>query len=458
MKTIKLIAAIAMVLMLCPDSAVAQKFDYNYRGINFSCKVKDNAAVIREFDTNAARVVIPATVKDSKTGREYQVSTIDLYSEAMIYKTNMLAIEPGVQYIEERCFQFFKQLSSIYIPASIEKIGKKAFNAKCLPTFNMPSNISESDLAAGLVVFPHVVEQDVMADIDYSAYTSDPTVQNEPKQAKPEETVAKVTPGNSDIDFNIPRGSTNRDNTFCIIIANEHYQRQNTPEVAYAQVDGETFQRYCMNTLGIPRSNIRMKTDARYLDMQETFGWLNSVAEVYGNDANFIVYYAGHGVPDESGKCYLLPVDGDINKPATNGYSLENLYNTLGKITTQSALVLIDACFSGNDRNYVSMLDGSERGFVREVKNEVATGNVVVLTAASNTETALCYNEKGHGLFSYFLMKKLQESKGNVTYGDLFDYVNKQVVRRSVVDMSKKQTPSVTCSDNILNTWRNMKF
>ena len=449
--------AMGIALTLCPLLVMAQSFTYNYRGIDFKCKVKDGKAIIRGFDTKLEKVVIPAKVVNPKNSHEYDVSTLDLYSEAYIYKANMIAIDAGILEIDDRCFQNFTNLSSIYIPASIERIGKKAFNAKHLPTFNMPAAISENDLAAGLPVHPYV-EQKIMAGFDPAAYIDNTQDGKAVAEKKDVPAITKVTPGTSDIDFNIPMSSASRENTFCIIIANENYQKQNTPEVAYAATDGQTFQKYCTNTLGVPRENIKMMTDATYLEMKDMFNWLHNVAEEYGNDANYIVYYAGHGVPDEKGNCYLLPVDGDINKPGSNGYSLKTLYNTLGQITTKSALVLIDACFSGSDRGDVSMVDGTERGFVREVKSETVTGNVVVLTAASNTETALSYNEKGHGMFSYFLMKKLQETKGNVTYGELFDYVNKEVRRRSTVVMSKRQTPSATCSDNIRNTWKNMKF
>ena len=82
----------------------------------------------------------------------------------------------------------------------------------------------------------------------------------------------------------------------------------------------------------------------------------------------------------------------------------------------------------------------------------------MVLTAASGTETALSYDEKAHGLFSYYLMKKLQETKGNVTYGELYDYIKEEVMRKSIVAKGKKQTPSVTCSNKIIKNWKDLKF
>ena len=457
MKSIKKRLVVGLFVLLCPLLVTARSFTYSYRGVEFKCKQKGGRTVICAFDRNASKVVIPAKVKDPTTGKEWLVSTVDVYAEAMMYEASMVAIEKGVLEINDYCFQNFRKLNTVYIPSTIERIGKKAFNRKHLPEFNMPALISKEDLAAGHPVHPQV-EKNLMADIDYSDYTEGAAPETAKPKAKTEPTVKKVAAGTSDIDFNIPTTSVNRENTFCIIVANENYQKPNTPEVAYAATDGQTFQKYCHTTLGIPRENIKMVADATYLEMKDVFGWLSAVAEEYGNDANFIVYYAGHGVPDTQGNCYLLPVDGDINKPATNGYSLKSLYGLLGKITTRSALVLIDACFSGNDRNDVSMLDGNERGFVREIKTESVTGNVVILSAASGTETAMAYNEKGHGLFSYFLMKKLQATKGDVTYGELFDYVNKEVRRRSTVSMSKRQTPTHSCSDNIRGSWRQIKF
>lgn len=445
-------------LAIFPQLLKAESFTYNYRGVDFVCKVKNGTTIIKYFDVNIPKVVIPANVVNPATRREYQVNKIDLNGEALIYKTNIIVIEKGISEIEDRCFYNFRQLSKFYMPSSINRIGRKAFHPNYLPAFTMPSTISERDLAAGLAVHPNI-EKNIVDEIDISEYFDNPTPDQNPKKSQTTKpAVTKVEPGKSDVDYNIPTTNESRENTFCIIIANENYQKSNTPEVAYAATDGETFRKYCMNTLGIPRENIKMAINATYLEMQDIFAWLNNVAEAYGTDANFIVYYAGHGVPDEEGACYLLPTDGDISKPGTNGYSLKKLYTSLGKITTKSALVLIDACFSGNDRNDVSMLDGTERGFTREIKNEAVSGNVVVLTAASNTETALSYNDKGHGMFSYFLMKKIQETKGKVTYGELYDYIHEKVYRRSSVVSNKKQTPSVSYSDNIKNTWRNLNF
>lgn len=459
MNTKKLLSFI-MVLMLAINVS-AESFTYFNRGIAFKCKVKDGKAVITGFDNKAAMVVIPAQVKD-KRGRMLPVSTVDLFQVALMYKTRTVVLEQGITQISKLCFFGFTQLSEVYIPNSIVLIGEKAFNPKTTTKFNMPSTIHESDLLAGNVIYTKAVVptySDPMAGIDLSNYGDDSAAgKDEVSSVKPSAPkITSITPGTSDIDMNIPRSSMSRENTFCLIVANEKYANQDTPNVKYAAQDGKTFEEYCLRTLGLPRENIRFAVNAKYLEMKEMLKWFGEVADVYGKDANFIVYYAGHGVPDEKGNCKLIPADVSIND-VNNGYSLKEIYTSLGKLPLNSALVLIDACFSGNDRQDVAALDETHRGIAPVVKQEAVTGNVVVLTAASGTETALAYEEQAHGLFSYFVMKKLQDTKGELSYGELYDYVKKNVMRKSIVAKGKKQTPCVTVSPKMLNTWKNIKF
>lgn len=451
---------ILVMAVLCHTQMQAEKFKYTYLGVEFECKTDNGAVSIIGFNRDAAKVVIPAEVSN-KRGIKLSVKAVDLYEEVGNYRTNSVAIEPGISEIEEYCFMNFDKLNLIYIPNSIARIGKKAFNKKCSITFNMPSSIKESDLMAGNVVFPKTAErreEDPFAQVDLSRYGDNSAGQSSQSGYVVEQPKSQgITPGTSDIDYNIPTSNRSRENSFCIIIANENYRQTDTPNVKYAAQDGKTFYNYCLRTLGMPSENVRYVSNASYIQMKTTIEWIQQIGSVYGKDANFIVYYTGHGVPDEKGNCKLIPSDVSIND-VNNGFSLKDLYASLGNVSSNSVLLLIDACFSGNDREDVAAVDDLHKGIVREVKSETATGNVVVLTAASGTETALCYDEKAHGLFSYYLMKKLQDTKGDVSYGELYDYVKKEVMRKSIVAKGKKQTPSVTCSNALMNNWKNIKF
>lgn len=255
----------------------------------------------------------------------------------------------------------------------------------------------------------------------------------------------------SDIDKNIPEAINSNSNTFAIVIANETYSKE--ANVPYAVNDGNIFKEYCRNCLGIPEKNIHLITNATLNDIRHEVKWIQDVAEVYKGDAKIIFYYAGHGIPDEKSKnAYLLPTDGYGSDVAT-GYSLENLYKTFGSLPSKSITVFLDACFSGAKRDG-NML-ASARGVAIKVKQTIPVGNMVVFTAAQGDETAYPYKEEEHGLFTYYLLKKLQETKGNATLGELSDYIKEQVERQSIVTNGKLQSPSIMATSSIGNEWKN---
>ena len=258
----------------------------------------------------------------------------------------------------------------------------------------------------------------------------------------------------SEVDKNIPITGLKNDNTFAIIIANENYQ--NDAKVDYALNDGRIFKEYCIKTLGIPESNIKLSPDATLNNLRNNISWIKDVASVYKGEAEIIFYYAGHGVPDDSSKeAFLLPVDGDGRLASQTGYSLKQLYSDLASCNTKSTIVFMDACFSGAQRN--GQMLASARGVVIKAKDDAPQGNMVVFSAASAEQTAHQFADKQHGMFTYFLLKKLQETNGNVTLGDLGSYIIDNVSKESIVRNSKLQTPTVTPSP-VIGDWTNIKL
>ena len=256
------------------------------------------------------------------------------------------------------------------------------------------------------------------------------------------------------LDENIPVSGTKANNTFVIAIGNENYQL--VPSVSFAENDMEVFCKYCQKTLGVPISNIRKYKDATFGVMLSALSDLKDIAEAYNGDINVLFYYAGHGFPDEkSHNAYLLPVDADGKQPEVC-FPISRLYSELAALKSKSTVVFMDACFSGSQRG-----DGmlaSARGVAIKAKEEKLHGNLVVFSAASGDETAYPYREKGHGIFTYFLLKKLQETKGAVTLGELSDYVTTNVKRQSVVTNRKSQTPTVIYSESVGMDWRKISF
>ena len=270
-----------------------------------------------------------------------------------------------------------------------------------------------------------------------------------------EQTIVQVAKPKSDVDIEIPIvKKTLGEKTFVVIIANENYQE--VAKVPYTINDGEIFAEYCKKTLGIPETNISLVKDATANNMKREVRWLTQILQQYNGEAKAIVYYAGHGIPDESTKdAYLLPVDGYGDDPST-GYSLNELYKTLNEVPSKSTLVFLDACFSGANRDG-SML-ASARGVAIKAKPTAPIGNMIVFSAAQGDETAYPYKDKGHGLFTYYFLKKLQETKGDVTLGELSEYITDQVGKQSIVINRKSQTPNVSVSSSLQEDWKKMKI
>lgn len=256
------------------------------------------------------------------------------------------------------------------------------------------------------------------------------------------------------IDKNIPQTASLQSNTFVIAIGNENYSL--VPKVAFANNDMNIFAQYCQKTLGIPMQNIRKYKDATFGSMLSALNDIKEIADAYNGDMNVIFYYAGHGIPNEKDQtAYLLPTDAD-GKSTEVCFPLARLYKELGELNAKSVIVFMDACFSGAQRGN-GML-ASARGVAIKAKEQKPMGKLVVLTAASGEETAYPYNEKGHGMFTYFLLKKLNESKGDCSLGELAEYIKTNVKRQSIVTNRKSQTPTTIFADAVKDEWMGYKL
>ena len=267
------------------------------------------------------------------------------------------------------------------------------------------------------------------------------------KQVQVEKNAVKV--GSSDVDINIPTTKSVKSHTFAFLIGNEHYQQ--IASVPFALHDVQTMKEYCIKTLGLPETNVRVYEDATYGKILACVRDVKSIADAYNGDIDIIFYYAGHGVPDEASKsAYLLPVDADGTQTETC-YSVSRLYHELGQLEAKSVVVFMDACFSGSQRGE-GML-AAARGVALKARPDTPQGKMVTFSAATGEETAYPYEEQQHGMFTYYLLKGLQESKGKISLGELADYVQTQVKQRSVVINHKSQTPTVSASSEATD-WR----
>jgi len=172
--------------------------------------------------------------------------------------------------------------------------------------------------------------------------------------------------------------------------------------------------------------------------------WLPNNVE---KDGKVFIYYSGHGAPEpKSGDAYLVPYDGDPTFIAETGYSLKRLYENLGKLPAKEIIVALDSCFSGAGGR--SVIAKGARPLVMTIEKTVVPPNVAVLSAASGDQISSTYEEKGHGLFTYFMLKGLKgegdiNGDGKIELRELFEYIKPQVERIARKIYNNEQIPQM---------------
>ena len=189
--------------------------------------------------------------------------------------------------------------------------------------------------------------------------------------------------------------------------------------------------------------------------MNQKIDLISKLVKKTGEDSELIVYYAGHGYPDELTKVpYLIPVDVSASN-LSSAIKLDDFYKKLGESKASKIIVFLDACFTGGGRS--SGLVAS-RGIIVKPKEGSLNGNIVVFSASSEDQSSLPYAAEGHGMFTYYLLKKLQETKGEISMGELADYLEDKVAIQSLRVNESKQKPKTHVSENVKNDWKDWKF
>ena len=146
-RILTLMIALAAIL-----PGMAQGFTYIYKGVEFKGKINKGEACIKSFDNKAPDVTIPASV--SHKGTSYPVKSVSVFMNGVNYSTVRLTLEEGIEDIDKFCFNEFRKLTSVSLPASLRHIGKNAFRDNSGMTLNMLSSIDETSLRKGYELHP----------------------------------------------------------------------------------------------------------------------------------------------------------------------------------------------------------------------------------------------------------------------------------------------------------------
>ncbi|MEW6544327.1 MAG: ankyrin repeat domain-containing protein [Nitrospirota bacterium] len=271
-----------------------------------------------------------------------------------------------------------------------------------------------------------------------------------PSPSKLEAPAASV----SDVDSLPGVRMTPNPNAYAIVIGIEQY-RQQLPKADFAAHDARVMGDYLTKVMGYEEENVAVllndraaKTDLeKYIEH-----WLPKRVEP---GASVFIYYSGHGAPNpKTGDAYLVPYDGDPTFVDATGYPLKRLYEQVGKLPAKDVVVMLDSCFSGAGGR--SVLGKGMRPMMLTVENPVlASGKTIVLAASQGDQVSSTYDQKSHGLLTYFFLKGLRgdadkNKDGSVDLAEIFNYLKPQVERKARRDFNNEQTPQLLGSPEFL--------
>ncbi len=248
----------------------------------------------------------------------------------------------------------------------------------------------------------------------------------------------------SDVDRPDYHSSVKPDD-FAIVVGVQKYAGSVMPS-EFSQRDAIAVQKHFF-ALGVPEEHLRLllneratKSDlAAYLE-----DWLPKNVK---KDSRVYFYFSGHGAPNpDTGEAYLVPFDGNPEFLSKTAYPLKKLYHDLLKISAHREIVILDSCFSGSGARSIMrpglrpLTTHVDQGFVP------GKGQIVVLTAARDNQTASVISREGHGLLTYYFLRGLNgkalDKLKRVSLGSLYGYLAPEVQNQANLE-NHSQNPQL---------------
>ena len=170
---------------------------------------------------------------------------------------------------------------------------------------------------------------------------------------------------------------------------------------------------------------------------------VSSVAKMAEREDSILFAFSGHGM-EENDMSYLLPADARTGVLAETAIGVKWIKETLGHASARAKIVILDACHAGAMKGKADAGRMTEK-FSSEIL-DLAEG-FAMLSSCKLNESSYEWEEKQHGVFSYFLCEGLRgyadaDGDGIVTVSEASSYVTKKV-KEWAFRKSVQQSPNL---------------
>ena len=242
---------------------------------------------------------------------------------------------------------------------------------------------------------------------------------------------------------------------YALLVGINDYPNDISP-LRYCVADVVAFRDTLINVASFKKDNIFLMTDGMEGQMEPTniniIKRLGILAKQVKSSDTLVFYFSGHCIVND-GNSFLLAANSDTTTQDTlemSGVPLDRVSKILSLVKAQQLLTVIDACRynpeasrSGEDN---VLTDEFSKGFkIRRNSGNSQPSVSATLYACNVGERAYEWSEKGHGVFSYYLLQGMNghaaNGQGQVTVTDLAEYTQSKVMDWAKTYRNKKQTP-----------------
>ena len=307
----------------------------------------------------------------------------------------------------------------------------------------LPVNLPANQFNIGV----KVVDQDGFTAVDADQLT----VATQPKAQVKTLVLPRLQPVPDTNENGYPHGAA-------VVVGIGKYSSPDAGNLRYASSDADLVAQYLVRMTGIPQGNVWVVKDEQ-ATKSRIMATIQGKLSGKGYDP-VIFYFAGHGIPDPddpaSGDACIVPYDGDFSSGLSGTLiRLNDMTRLVEQSTKGQALVMLDACFSGNrDSTRTPLILGRERGIA--VVPKVWASRASVFSSTSGTQPSFDFDEQHHGMFTYFLLAGMQRAadmtdSGKITLPEAYAWVKEQVA----LNTDGRQVPELKNPTNlVLSQWR----
>jgi DNA-binding beta-propeller fold protein YncE len=170
-----------------------------------------------------------------------------------------------------------------------------------------------------------------------------------------------------------------------------------------------------------------------------------------GAEDTLLFYYSGHGIPTSRGSTVLASSEIDHDAPNRKGFSSYELTNLIQDSAAIRIVEILDCCYSGSakvGKGFEELGKGLDKGAAEDTAATLGTEAIennakmlreqgegkCLLAASQAAQEAYGLKEKGHSIFTYYLLEGLNQNKksidsnGIVTPHTLGNYVYREIM------------------------------